>query len=63
MIKLLPPERVAAAALRGIRRGQYVILPGFDAQVQYRLVFLLGDAIYPVMDTVFGWAGRKKNTQ
>lgn len=60
MVKLLPPEKVAKAVLRGIRRGQYVILPGSDAQIQYRLVFLLGDAIYPVMDAVFGWAGRKK---
>ena len=63
MVKLLPPGKVAAAVLRGIRRGQYIILPGLDAQIQYRLVFLLGDAIYPVMDTVFGWAGRKKNMQ
>ena len=46
----LSAAQVAEAILRGIRRGQYVILPGLENKVMYRLSGLLGNAVYPIMD-------------
>ena len=31
--KALPPQQVAKSTLAGMRRGQYIILPGMDAQI------------------------------
>jgi 3-dehydrosphinganine reductase len=51
---------VARRVLRSIRRGQYVILPGFEAGLTYRLMFLAGNAIYPLFDFLLAQARRKK---
>lgn len=58
--KLETAEHVAAQVLRGMKRGRYVILPGFEAKLYYRLMFLAGDFIYPVMDMLLAQARRKK---
>jgi 3-dehydrosphinganine reductase len=58
--KLESAEAVAKAILSGMKRGQYVILPGFEAGLYYRLVFLVGNAIYPILDMVLAQARRKK---
>ena len=47
---VLSADRVADEILRGVRRGRYVILPGFQNKVLYRLSSLLGNAIFPLMD-------------
>jgi short-subunit dehydrogenase len=57
---LTSPEDVARRILRGMRRGQYVILPGAEASLTYRLMFLAGNAIYPIFDLLLAQARRKK---
>ncbi len=58
--KALPPQAVAKSTVAGMRRGQYIILPGMDAQILYRLMFLVGNAIYPIMDGMIADARKKK---
>jgi len=58
---LVPAEPVAKAILNGIKHGQYIILPGFETKLYYYLVFLLGNAIYPLLDGLLAQARRKKN--
>jgi 3-dehydrosphinganine reductase len=58
--KVLAPQQVAKSVLKGLKRGQYVILPGFDAQLLYRLMFLVGNGIYPIMDAMIADARKKK---
>jgi len=38
------PGRWRRLFLNGIKRGQYIILPGFETKLYYYLVFLLGNA-------------------
>lgn len=58
--KLESSEHVAQRVLRGMQRGHYVILPGPEANLYYRLMFLAGNGIYPVMDLLLAQARRKK---
>jgi hypothetical protein len=58
--KLQSAEHVAQGVLRGMKRGSYVILPGFDAKVTYRLALLLGNGVYPILDMILAQARRKK---
>ena len=58
--KLLSPEPVAKAILNGIKRGRYIILPGLEIMMYYYLTFILGNAIYPLMDGILAGARRKK---
>ncbi len=57
--KCVSPDVVAAAILKGIRREQYMIMPGFEGKLIYRLSGLLGGGIYPLMDMVVAQAQRK----
>lgn len=59
--KLTPAAKVAKGVLRGIQRGQYVILPGFEPSLYYRLMYLAGDAIYPIFDMLLSGARQKRN--
>jgi len=58
---LVKAEPVAKAILNGVKHGQYIILPGFETKLYYYLVFLLGNAIYPLLDGLLAQARRKKN--
>ena len=58
--KLVSPEEVAKQTLRGMKRGQYVILPGSDPALYYSLMHLVGNGIYPIFDTLLAQARRKK---
>ncbi len=58
---LVPAEPVAKSILNDVRRGKYIILPGFETRMYYYLVFLLGNAIYPLLDGLLAQARRKKN--
>jgi 3-dehydrosphinganine reductase len=58
--KLAAPAEVAKRVLHGMHRGQYVILPGSDASITYRLVFLAGNGIYPIFDMLLAGARRKR---
>ncbi len=57
---ILSPEEVAADILKGIRRGRYVIIPGLEGKLFYRLTHLLGNLTYPVMDWMVRQARKKK---
>jgi 3-dehydrosphinganine reductase len=47
---LMRPEEVAAAILRGVAHKRYIILPGLESKLIYRLQGVLGNLIYPLMD-------------
>jgi 3-dehydrosphinganine reductase len=60
--RIMQPEKVAEATLKGVARGRYIILPGFEAKALFYLTGLLGPALYPVMDWLVARA-RKQATQ
>ncbi|MFW5713631.1 MAG: SDR family oxidoreductase [Brevefilum sp.] len=60
--RILSPEKVAYAILKGVDKGRYVIIPGFEGKIFYRLINLLGNLIFPVMDWMVTRA-QKKNEQ
>ena len=55
----LPAEQVADEILKGVQRGKYVILPGTGNRVLYRIVSLLGDFSYSIVDDEWKTALRK----
>jgi 3-dehydrosphinganine reductase len=57
--KTMSPDEVAQETMRGIERGQYVILPGFEGKLLYRLSGILGWAVYMVMDQIVAGTNRK----
>jgi 3-dehydrosphinganine reductase len=58
---VLPADKVAKDILRGVERGKYVIVPGLQNSIAYRLSGLLGSGLYPVMDWLVADARKKKN--
>ena len=54
----MSPERVAREILRGVERGQYMILPGVESKLTYSLARLAGKEVYPVIDYLIGRAQR-----
>ncbi len=57
---LARPDVVAKAVIKGMQRRRYVILPGTEASLTYRLMFLMGNGIYPIFDMLLAQARRKK---
>lgn len=57
---LLTADQVAQDILKGVDQGRYVILPGFEGKIFYRLVNLLGNLTYPIMDWMIRKAQRSK---
>jgi 3-dehydrosphinganine reductase len=58
---VLPADKVAKDILRGVERGKYVIVPGLQNSIAYRLSGLLGSGLYPIMDWLVADARKKKN--
>jgi 3-dehydrosphinganine reductase len=58
--KALSAEIVAQDILKNVRKGKYVIIPGFEGKIFYRLINLLGNLTYPVMDMMVRSAQKKK---
>lgn len=58
---LVPAGPVARSILNGVRRGKYILLPGFETRMYYYLVFILGNGIYPLVDMLLAQARAKKN--
>jgi len=52
-------ESVAEAILQGVRRGNYIILPGKANYVLYHAARLLGNLVYPILDDEWLSARRK----
>ncbi len=59
---LMSAESVAKSILRGIERGKYLILPGIENKLLFRLSGIFSNAVYPVMDWLITQAQRKNNT-
>ncbi len=57
---VMTADQVAQAILRGINKGRYVIIPGLEGKLFYRLINLLGNLTYPVMDWMVRQAQKKK---
>jgi 3-dehydrosphinganine reductase len=60
---VLSADQVAKSILDGVRRHKYIITPGMETSVLYRLSGLLGNAVYPIMDSMVAQARRKKSSQ
>ncbi len=50
--KVMSPEDVARDAIKGIERGRYTILPGFDSKLLYRINGIFGQELSYVMDQI-----------
>ncbi len=59
-IKAMSADAVAEAILKGVARGKYTIIPGFESKFYYRLTGIVGDLTYPIMDWMIGDALKKK---
>lgn len=59
---VLSASQVAEAILKGVQRGGYVILPGTGNRILYRLIGLLGDYTYRIVDDEWETA-RKKHSR
>jgi 3-dehydrosphinganine reductase len=60
----LSAEKVADSILKGIKRKQYVIIPGLESNLIYHATNILGKLIYPLMDIMVSSAERKiRNNQ
>jgi len=57
---LLTADQVAQSILKGVDLGRYVIIPGFEGKVLYRLANLLGNLTYPIMDWMIRKAQKTK---
>jgi 3-dehydrosphinganine reductase len=57
---LLTADQVADSIYRGVHTGSYIILPGFEGKVFYRLVNLLGNLQYPILDWLVSRARKQK---
>ena len=51
---------VARETLTGIEHGKYMIIPGLEGKVFYRLSGLLGSGINPIMDYLIADVIKKK---
>lgn len=59
---IMPADVVAAACLRQIARGRYVITPGLEATALYSLITHTGNLVYPIVDALIRGAARKLAT-
>jgi 3-dehydrosphinganine reductase len=57
---VMTPEKVAQIILRNIRYNRYMIIPGFEGKVFYRLTSILKHSTYPIMDMLVRSAQKKK---
>lgn len=57
---VLSPDQVARTIVNGIRRNHYTIIPGIETSAVYRLVGLLRDWQYPILDALVYRAQRGK---
>ncbi len=56
---MMSADSVAKSILTGIERGKYLILPGLENKLIYRLSGIFSTAIYPLMDWLIAQAQRK----
>lgn len=61
--KVQTADAVADVILKAMGKGKYIIIPGFDGKLVYRAVNLIGNLVYPLMDTMVRTAQKKKAKQ
>ena len=54
--KVMSADMVAGEILAGIKRRRMTVIPGFDTRLLNRLVGLLGDRIFPIIDYLIAHA-------
>ncbi len=59
---MLAPETVAAAILKGVKRGRYLILPGIEGKLLYHLGTLLDGPVNYAFDLIVAQARQKRET-
>lgn len=57
---LLSAEDCARAIIKGIKKNKYIILPGLESKLIFRLSGVLGGLVYPLMDMLIAQAQKKK---
>jgi len=57
---ILSAEKVAESILTGVKKGKYVIIPGFEGKLLYRVIGILGNLIYPIVDWMIRRAQKNK---
>jgi len=57
--KTMTPDEVARDTLKGIERGKYLILPGLEGKLLYRLNGILGGAVFMILDQIVAGANGK----
>lgn len=57
-IKAIPPTAVAEAIVRGLERGRYLVIPGFESKAYYRLKGLWPGLFFAVFDSQVAKARR-----
>lgn len=56
---VLTAEQVADSTLTGLKKGNFIILPGLEGKLFYRLVNLFGNLQYPILDWMAKRARKK----
>jgi 3-dehydrosphinganine reductase len=59
--KVLSPEEVSKEIINGIEKGKYLILPGFESKLLYRLNGFLGGGLTYFMDRIIAKEYRRTN--
>ena len=58
--RVLSAETVAVEILHGVARGEYMIIPGNEGKMLFRLSGLVGTTVYPIIDLLLSRVRRKK---
>ncbi len=58
--KKMSAEKVASSILRAVQKNQYMIIPGLEGKIFYRLTSFLKHGTYLVMDMMVRFAHKKK---
>lgn len=58
--KVLSAQEVAVSILKDVKKGNYIIIPGREGKFFYRLICLLGNLTYPIMDYLVRKAQKNK---
>ncbi|MDF1520919.1 MAG: SDR family oxidoreductase [Brevefilum sp.] len=57
---VMSAEKVAESILASVKKGKYVIIPGFEGKLIYILIGFMGDLVYPLVDWMIRSAQKKK---